>query len=164
MRSEQDLLDLLLRVNRDERQRTLASLSSAERDLIRYHWEVLARREQVPPDGDWHTWLICAGRGFGKTRAGAEWVRYIARTCPDARIALVGASLAEARAIMIEGESGVLACCHPERLPEYEPSLRRLQWSSGAQAFLYSAAEPDSLRGPQHSHACGTGAEGIRRQ
>lgn len=107
----------------------------------------------MPPAGDWRTWLILAGRGFGKTRAGAEWIRACADASPQARIALVGATLVEARAVMVEGESGLLAICPPDRLPKFEPSLRRLTWPNGAQATLYSAQEPESLRGPQHSHA-----------
>jgi phage terminase large subunit-like protein len=118
-----------------------------------WHWEVWGRDEQLPPDGEWRVWLICAGRGFGKTRAGAEWVRNVARFDPAARIALVGASLGEVRSVMIEGESGVLAASPGALRPEFEPSLRRLQWPNGAQAFLYSAGEPETLRGPQHSHA-----------
>jgi len=118
-----------------------------------WHWECWARDEQMPPDGEWRVWLICAGRGFGKTRAGAEWVRDVARHDPAARIALVGASHAEVRSVMVEGESGVLAASPGALTPEYEPSLRRLQWPNGAQAFLYSVAEPESLRGPQHTHA-----------
>lgn len=118
-----------------------------------WYWEGWARDAQLPPEHAWRIWLICAGRGFGKTRAGAEWVRDVARRDGAARIALVGASLAEARAVMVEGESGVLAAAPGALAPEFEPSLRRLQWENGAQAFLYSAAEPESLRGPQHSHA-----------
>jgi phage terminase large subunit-like protein len=121
--------------------------------LGNWHWEVWARDEQLPPDGEWRVWLICAGRGFGKTRAGAEWVRNLARHDPEARIALVGASLAEVRSVMVEGESGVLAASPGALAPEFEPSVRRLQWPNGAQAFLYSVAEPESLRGPQHTHA-----------
>ena len=97
--------------------------------------------------------MILAGRGFGKTRAGAEWVRSIAEANGEARIALVSSSLTEARAVMVEGESGILACCPPERRPVFEASLRRVRWPNGALAHLYSAAEPESLRGPQHSHA-----------
>ena len=118
-----------------------------------WHWEIWARDEQLPPQGPWRVWLICAGRGFGKTRAGAEWVRDVARQDPAARIALVGASLGEVRSVMVEGESGVLAASPGALAPEFEPSLKRLQWPNGAQAFLYSAGEPESLRGPQHSHA-----------
>jgi phage terminase large subunit-like protein len=94
-----------------------------------------------------------AGRGFGKTRAGAEWVRMIAESDPTARIALVAATLGEARSVMVEGESGIMAHCPPDRRPVFEPSLQRLTWPAGAQATLYSAQEPESLRGPQHSHA-----------
>ena len=94
-----------------------------------------------------------AGRGFGKTRAGAEWVRMIADSTPDARIALVSSSLAEARAVMVEGESGIMAIYPPGERPRYEPSRRRICFRNGAQAQLFSAAEPESLRGPQHSHA-----------
>ena len=121
--------------------------------LASWHWEIWGRDEQLAPPGDWRVWLICAGRGFGKTRAGAEWVRNVARHDPAARIALVGASLGEARSVMVEGESGILAAAPGALAPDYEPSLRRLVWPNGAQAFLYSAGEPESLRGPQHSHA-----------
>jgi phage terminase large subunit-like protein len=121
--------------------------------LGNWHWEIWARDEQLPPIGAWRVWLICAGRGFGKTRAGAEWVRNVARHDPEARIALVGASLNEVRSVMVEGESGILAASPGALAPEFEPSLRRLTWPNGAQAFLYSAGEPESLRGPQHTHA-----------
>jgi phage terminase large subunit-like protein len=121
--------------------------------LASWHWEIWGRDEQHPPEGEWRVWLIHAGRGFGKTRAGAEWVRNLARHDPEVRIALVGASLHEVRNVMVEGESGILAAAPGSLVPDYEPSLRRLQWPNGAQAFLYSAGEPESLRGPQHSHA-----------
>jgi phage terminase large subunit-like protein len=131
----------------------LASLSEGEKRELAHHWQLWARAEQLPPDGDWRIWLVMAGRGFGKTRTGAEWVREQVAHNPAARIALLGASLVEVRAVMVEGESGLLACCPPRRRPRFEPSLRRLTWPNGAQATLYSAAEPESLRGPQHSHA-----------
>ena len=99
------LLDLAPEALRDWH----GSLTNSEARALAYHWPLWARPEQLPPDGDWHTWLVCAGRGFGKTRAGSEWVRSIARTDPNARIALVGASLAEVRSVMIEGESGILS-------------------------------------------------------
>lgn len=129
------------------------SLDNKERVEFAHYWNIFARPSQIAPPGDWRIWLVMAGRGFGKTRAGAEWVRAIAEDCPDARIALVSSSLAEARAVMIEGESGILACIPPDRQPVFEPSLRRLRFPSGAQAHLFSALEPESLRGPQHSHA-----------
>ncbi len=136
-----------------DREAILSLFSEEEREELRWYWPLWARPEQLPPGGDWSSWLICAGRGFGKTRAGAEWVREIARDNVDARIALIGASLPETRSIMVEGESGILAVSPPYRRPTFEPSLRRITWPNGAQAFLYSAAEAESLRGPQHSHA-----------
>lgn len=147
------LLAWLMEQPDHERLESLARLSGEERRELRHHWQLWARPEQLPPPGDWRLWLVMAGRGFGKTRLGAEWVRDVAGHGPEARIALVGASLAEARSVMVEGESGVLACAPPHRRPRFEPSLRRLTWPNGAQATLYSAAEPESLRGPQHSHA-----------
>ena len=157
MATERDGLDVtlraLLKLPSAERQKGLRKLNAAERRELQWHWMLWARDGQLPPLGNWRIRLICAGRGFGKTRAGAEWVREIAKRHPDARIALVGASLGEVRAVMVEGESGILACSPPHRRPAFEPSLRRLTWPNGAQATLYSAGEPDSLRGPQHSHA-----------
>lgn len=130
-----------------------AQMDRAERNSFEYIWEYQARQKQLPPPGDWRIWMIMAGRGFGKTRAGAEWVRMIADSHPDARIALVSSSLAEARAVMVEGESGLLAICPPGHKPHFEPSLHRIRFRNGARAQLFSAAEPESLRGPQHSHA-----------
>ena len=118
-----------------------------------HDWRFWARPEQLPPPGDWRVWLMLAGRGFGKTRAGAEWVRGIAEADGSARIALVGASAGEVRRVMIEGDSGLLAVAPPPLRPKWEPSLGRLRWRSGAQALVYSGEHPDGLRGPQHSHA-----------
>ncbi len=145
--------DWLADENDTVQQRIVAALNQEERNEFDYHWSMLARPAQLPPPGDWRTWLIMAGRGFGKTRAGAEWVRLVAESHCEARIALVSSSLAEARAVMVEGESGLLACSPPERRPVFEASLRRVRFPNGAQVQLFSAAEPESLRGPQHSHA-----------
>lgn len=154
----------LAELRREKRESFFTSLSDQEIERLESHWPLWARDEQMPPLGDWRVWVICAGRGFGKTRAGAEWVRFIAENKPDARIALVAQSLGEARSVMVEGESGILACDRGEDAPYYEPSLRRVSWPGGAQALLYSAAEPETLRGPQHSRALGAGAEGNIRQ
>ena len=151
--SNHDLLDALLDLAEPDRLAALRQLSDEERVEFRYHWKLWARARQLPPPGDWTTWLVMAGRGFGKTRAGAEWVRTTCQSHPEARFALIGASLGEVRAVMVEGESGILATCPPGQVPLFEPSLRRLTWGNGAQATLYSALEPESLRGPQHSHA-----------
>jgi phage terminase large subunit-like protein len=146
-------LRFLLSLDHAERMAAIAALEPEERRELRHHWCLYARNGQVPPEGDWHSWLILAGRGFGKTRAGAEWVRALAEADPAVRIALIGATLGEVRAVMVEGESGIMAICPPGRRPSFEPSLRRLIWPNGAEATLYSAGEPDSLRGPQSSHA-----------
>ncbi|MHA7820384.1 MAG: DNA-packaging protein [Erythrobacter sp.] len=135
------------------RHRVAHALNQEERNELDFHWKIQAREAQLPPKGFWRTWLIMAGRGFGKTRAGAEWVRMVAESDREARIALVSASLAEARAVMVEGESGLLACSPADRRPVYEASLRRVRFPNGAQAQLFSAADPETLRGPQHSHA-----------
>jgi len=147
-----DWRSYLTSLDNNERYDFLSGLTDAERAALKRHWPFWAREEQLAPSGDWRVWLICAGRGFGKTRAGAEWVCDIARHEPQARIALVGSSLGEARAVMVEGESGILACSPPDRRPLFEPSLKRLTWPNGASAHLFSAAEPESLRGAQHSH------------
>lgn len=108
--------------------------------------------ERANSGQDWTTWLILGGRGAGKTRAGAEWVRAAARD-PKARIALIGETESEAREVMVEGVSGLLAV-HPAReRPAWTSSRRRLQWPNGAVAQVFSAEEPDSLRGPQFSAA-----------
>jgi len=148
-----DLLTWLLRQTEEDRLEQLKNLSPEQRKELATHWRLWARRDQLPPPGDWRVWLIMAGRGFGKTRAGAEWVRAAAEADPQARIALVAGSLGEGRAVMIEGESGILSISPSDRCPTYESSLRRLVWPNGAQAMLYSAGEPESLRGPQQSHA-----------
>ncbi|RDC61000.1 hypothetical protein HME9302_02217 [Alteripontixanthobacter maritimus] len=147
------LLRYLLSLEPTETMVRLGNFSRPEKEEFRQHWRLWARKEQLPPPGDWRIWMICAGRGFGKTRAGAEWVRAVAKRDPDARVALVGSSISEVRAVMVEGESGLLAISPPDRAPQFEPSLKRLTWPNGAQAFLYSAAEPEGLRGPQHSAA-----------
>jgi len=135
------------------RRAMLRSLSERQQRALRTEWRFWAHRGQLPPDGPWHTWLIMAGRGFGKTRAGAEWVRGVAETDPAARIALVAASLGEARRVMVEGPAGLLAVAPGSQRPEFRPSQGVLAWPGGATATLYSAGEPETLRGPQHSHA-----------
>lgn len=137
----------------EQRAELLSSLSESEAEALFYDWPEWARPNQLPPAGAWRTWLLMAGRGFGKTRCGAEWVRGRAEVSPTARIALVAPTAADARDVMVEGESGILACCPPDNRPLYEPSKRRLTWPSGAMATTYSADEPDRLRGPQHTDA-----------
>lgn len=107
--------------------------------------------QRAPADDDWDTWNLLAGRGFGKTRTGAEWAITQARTLE--RGALVAPTAADVRDIMIEGESGILACARSSFRPEYQPSKRRLVYPNGSVQHCYSADEPDRLRGPQHHYA-----------
>ncbi|GBH30424.1 hypothetical protein MBESOW_P1678 [Sphingobium xenophagum] len=132
--------------------RMLRQLKEAGRERMSREWDWLVRPGQKAPGGDWRIWLMMAGRGFGKTRAGAEWVRGIAEAQPGARIALVGATLGEARRVMVEGASGLLAVAPWWCRPVFAPALRKLTWPNGAVATLFGAAEPESLRGPQFSH------------
>lgn len=106
------------------------------------------RPEQIPPPGDWRVWLILAGRGWGKTRTGAEWTIASARDYPLTN--LIGATTDDARDIMIEGESGILACAPASFRPAYKPGLRRLEWPNGARSLIFTADEPERLRGKQH--------------
>ncbi len=116
-------------------------------------WRVWARPSQLPPEGDWRIWLLLAGRGFGKTRSGAEWVRAQAESGAAHRIALVAPTARDARLVMVEGESGLLAIAPDTMRPVFEPSKRQLTWPNGAIATLFSADEPDRLRGPQFDAA-----------
>lgn len=117
-------------------------------------WERWAHEGQLAPAGEaWRVWLIRAGRGFGKTRAGAEWVCEVARTVPDARIALVGATIDEVRKVMVEGESGLLAVARDGDGLDWRSTAGELHWASGSQAAIFSSERPESLRGAQHHAA-----------
>jgi len=126
-----------------------AARREEQREGPRYDWRAIARPEQLPPAGDWSTWLILAGRGWGKTRTGAEFVRAEVEAGRLRRLAIVGRTAADVRDVMIEGESGILAVSPPWRRPRYEPSKRRLTWPNGAVATAFSADKPDLLRGPE---------------
>ena len=131
----------------------LRSLPAWEAAELKYFWSLHSRDSQLPPDGDWDSWLILAGRGFGKTRTGAEWVRAHVESRKASRVALVARSLPEAQSVMIEGESGIIAACPPWNKPTYEPSKRKLSWPRGGFALAFSSHEPDQLRGPQFDAA-----------
>jgi len=136
-----------------ERDAFLASLSEPDCEVLLHDWRgFLARPNQIAPDGDWDIWMVLAGRGFGKTRTGAEWVREQI-TAGARRVALVGETAADTRDVMVEGESGLLSVYPAGERPLYEPSKRQVTWSNGAVAKLYNATEPDQLRGPQHDIA-----------
>lgn len=136
-----------------EREALLASMPDKEVAALEYDWHFWARPNQLPPvDRPWKVWLILAGRGYGKTRTAAEQVIGWARERAQ-RIALVAETSADARDVIVEGESGILACSPPWFKPKYEPSKRRLTWPNGSQATTYSGDDPEQLRGPQHHKA-----------
>lgn len=115
---------------------------------LKYNWKYWARKEQLTPPGDWTFWLVQAGRGFGKSRTGAEWIIDQIRK-GFTKIGLIGPTASSVRDIMVEGDSGILMISRPDFRPLYEPSKRKLTWPNGAIAHTYSAEEPDRLRGPQ---------------
>jgi predicted phage terminase large subunit-like protein len=126
-------------------------LPDAAIEVLLYDWVgIWARDSQLLPAGEWETWLILAGRGFGKTRTGAEAVRHLVESGRAKRIGLIAPTSADARDTMVEGESGLLAVCPPWFKPRYEPSKRRVTWPNGVRATLFSAEEPERTRGPQH--------------
>jgi len=135
-----------------ERRKFLSSLKGDKLFEFVLRWVMWARPGQLPPPGDWRTWLMLAGRGYGKTRAGAEWILYLAEET-DLRIALVGPTEDEVRSVMVEGASGLLASAPADMRPEWEPSRGLLTWPTGSRAFVYSGANPESLRGPEHDFA-----------
>lgn len=146
------LIESLSSLDEQSRLKLISDLSDEEAIAILYDWNIWARPKQLPPTGDWNTWLILAGRGFGKTRTGAEWVRMMAESDPNARIALIAPTAADTRDTMVMGESGLLNIYPPHQRPLYESSKRRISFHNGAIATLYSADEPERLRGPQHTH------------
>ncbi len=135
--------------------RPVESVRRAEAEfLAKFPFLMTARKPQFPPETDWRNWLFLGGRGAGKTRAGAEWVRYAVRQAGLGRIALVGSTLGEVREVMIEGESGLRSIeTIKEWQPQYSVTRRRLEWSNGAIAQVFSAEDPDRLRGPQFEAA-----------
>jgi phage terminase large subunit-like protein len=150
-----DVMAALAALPEAERAALIRSLHPAERQELAERWDGgWARAGQTAPAGeDWRVWLIRAGRGFGKTRAGAEWVTAIAAADAGAEIALVGATAADVRRVMIEGPSGLRAVAKTGRIPRYLVSRGEIRWPNGARARIYSADVPDQLRGPEHSAA-----------
>ncbi len=146
--ASRSLADSMSWLSADERKSLIWSLTNRQADDLLWDWQFWARPEQVPPIGDWRVWLVMAGRGFGKTRTGAEWIRQSAKRFRLVNI--VGATTDDARDIMIEGESGILAICPRDERPVYLPSKRRLEWPNGARTLIFTADEPDRLRGKQH--------------
>lgn len=134
----------------EEVRKFIDSLTPAELVALNYDWRTWARPNQLAPAWDWTIWLLMAGRGFGKTRTGSEWVIEQAKKFPESRGALVSMDAGSARDVMVEGESGILACSPPDFMPNYEPSKRRLTWPNGSVATIFTSVSPEDLRGPQH--------------
>ena len=144
----------IARLSDVERRTFYASLGTNGLDILPYMWELWARPNQLLPPGDnWDTFCAIAGRGFGKTRMGSEAVRKWAYENPGCRIALIGQTAADARDVIVEGDSGILATSPPWFMPEYQPSKRRVVWPNGSMASTFSADQPDQLRGPQFHFA-----------
>lgn len=141
--------------DRDTEAAFLSSLNVNALAALPWLFEFWALPHQLPPEGDWTTWVVLGGRGAGKTRAGAEWVRSMVEgATPEApgqakRVALVGETYDQALAVMVKGESGLIACSPPDRVPRWIAGERKLVWPNGAEARLYSAHDPEALRGPQ---------------
>ncbi len=143
------LMELALKPPR-ERQFVFDQLSTPHKIELAGRWYKFAHKGQFWPGDAWRVWLIRAGRGFGKTRAGAEWVSQKVRDIPGVRIALVGATFEEARRVMVEGPSGLLAVARLNEHPEWKPTRGEVRWPDGACATVYSADSPEGLRGPEH--------------
>jgi phage terminase large subunit-like protein len=139
----------------------LRDLDDEEALLLDWDWRLEARPDQLPPPGEWLTWLLLGGRGAGKTRAGAEFVRGLALGLPrfaeveTGPIALIGETYADVREVMIEGVSGLLRLEPSWERPEWQPSRKRLVWRSGVTAHAFSSEDPEALRGPQFAAAWG---------
>ncbi|WP_435311842.1 DNA-packaging protein [Primorskyibacter sedentarius] len=137
----------------------LNSMPKGELLALPFIFEFWAMDHQLPPEGDWRSWVILGGRGAGKTRAGSEWVRSMVEGSRPRdpgrakRVALVGETLDQVREVMVFGESGILACSPPDRRPDWHGGRRTLIWPNGAEAMAFSAHEPEALRGPQFDAA-----------
>jgi phage terminase large subunit-like protein len=149
------LAQLIAAMSDEEKAQVLAGLDP---EALQWDWSFWGRPEQQRPEGDdWNIWMYLAGRGAGKTRTAAEWVREEAKytTNGQRRFALVARTAADVRDVIVEGESGIINVTPPSERPLYEPSKRRLTWPNGNTATCFTADEPDSLRGPQFTHAWG---------
>ncbi|OWQ97948.1 DNA-packaging protein [Sphingopyxis witflariensis] len=147
------ILDRILSLSPEERARLIGEMPRKYVQELEERWYTWAHDGQREPPGDWPVWLIRAGRGFGKTRAGSEWVSEVARRMPGARIALVAANEGDGIRVMIEGSSGLIAVARADENPRWRYRLRELHFDSGAVATLFSAEAPENLRGPEHHAA-----------
>jgi phage terminase large subunit-like protein len=145
----------LAKLPQHQRRAALEGMSAADLAALEWYWPFWARPDQLPPPGDWRTFLLLGGRGSGKTRSSAEWIRAEMESGRRRQIGIIGPTADAVRRIMIEGPSGILSVCPPWNRPNYEPSTRKIVWPNGAVAYAFSAEEPDRLRGPNFdAHWC----------
>jgi phage terminase large subunit-like protein len=144
------LAEQVARLSEKQREDVLHDLNM---EVLEWDWRFWGRPEQFAPEGEWRFWLIVAGRGFGKTRAGAEWVREMAMAYPGCRIALVGRTTGDVMKVMLGGESGLMNIGPESERPDHQISKGRVVWPNGSVAETFSAEEPDQLRGPQFNFA-----------
>lgn len=147
---ERSLMEQIAGLDEPARERALDGIDP---ESLIYDWRSWARPSQLLPTGTWTTAVILAGRGWGKTRVGAEWVRDKAREFPGCRVTLLARTAADVRDVMVSGESGILNVCPPSERPDYVPSKRAMFWPNGSQALLATSMEPSVLRGPQSHFA-----------
>lgn len=136
-------------MTRQQQQQLIANLNDEELRFLSEEWAIWARDKQLPPEGEWRIWLLLAGRGFGKTRASAEWITDLAASHKNLQIALVGATFDDVRHVMVEGASGILKCAPRECKPRWLPSQFKLIWPTGSVARCFAAESPRQLRGPE---------------
>lgn len=134
---------------RSQQKKFLKSLDDKALEMLPYLFSFWAMPHQVPPEGNWRTWVILGGRGAGKTRAGAEWVREGVEQGTKRRIGLIAETYEQAREVMVFGESGIIAISPEAHRPKWIAGRRMLEWPNGATAQVFSAQDHEALRGPQ---------------
>ncbi|MEC8581722.1 MAG: terminase family protein [Pseudomonadota bacterium] len=159
LRGQRSGADFIASLSAKKREKFLSDLGEGAHLALPFLFEFWAMPHQLPPEGDWRSWVIMGGRGAGKTRAGSEWVRAQVEGAKPldkgrcARMALVGESIDQVREVMVFGDSGILACSPPDRRPDWIAGRKCLRWPNGAEAMVFSAYDPESLRGPQFDGA-----------
>ena len=146
-------IDVISKLPDDEREDFIQALNINEQALVDNAWPLIARREQLPPPGDWSVWINLAGRGAGKTRSGSEWIIENHRSGRMTNTALIGSTVGDVRKYMIDGNSGIIRTAPDDFKPVHNPSLRKVVWPNGTESHTYSAEDPERLRGPNHDGA-----------
>lgn len=149
------MAEIFATLPKDFQDEFMSSLTEDEAEALQYDADFWLRPKQIWSGNDWYITAFIGGRGAGKTRAGAEWVRRKARENPGCRIALAGRTVADVRNVIVKGESGIIAISPEEEKPEYKQHLATLEWPNGSTALLLSSESPDQARGPQFHFALG---------